>query len=313
MRTITLETQLPPELRGGAVAIGNFDGLHAGHRAVIEGARSTGQTKRPWLMATFDPTPRDLFAPDAPPDRIHTTRQRARVLERLGVDACVEIPFDLPLSRLTDQQFVDQVLVDRMGVSAVSVGFDFRFGQNRMGDTDALQEICGAHAITVHVVEEVDDEGGKLSSTRIRAALSNGDFSAARAQLGDWWTIDAVVEAGEKRGRTLGFPTANMKLGKLIQPPFGVYAVFAREAGATSWRPGVANFGRTPTTGLREPLLEVHLIDFHGDLYGKVMETAFVAFLRPEAHFPSIEELTEQMHTDRQTAKDVLAKAEFPL
>lgn len=313
MRTITLDRPLPPELRGGAVAIGNFDGLHAGHRAVIEGARLSKAADKAWLMATFDPTPRDLFAPNAAPDRIHTPRQRTRVLERLGVDACVTIPFDTPLSQLTDLEFVEQVLVERMGVCAVSVGFDFRFGQNRMGDTDSLHRICAQHDMSVHVVEAVEDAEGKLSSTRIRGAIRAGDLHAARDMLGDWWTIDAPVEEGEKRGRTLGFPTANMKLGPLVQPPFGVYAVFARETGSKEWLPAVASFGRTPTTGLREPLLEVYILDFQGDLYGKEVETAFVDFLRPEAHFASIEDLTKQMHLDSQRAQDVLAKADLPL
>lgn len=305
--------RVPDELRGGAVALGNFDGMHAGHRAVVEAAREVGSAGAPWVVATFDPTPRDLFAPDGPPSRIHTSRQRLRALERMGVDACVLIPFDRDLSQLSDEAFVDDVLCSGFGAGGVSVGFDFRFGRGRMGDAARLKELCGARDLDVRIVEEVSDEGGKLSSTRIRAAISGGELDAARALLGDWWVVDAVVENGEQRGRTLGFATANMRLGRLIAPPFGVYAVFGRVVGDEAWLPAVASFGRTPTTGLRDPLLEVHFIDFEGDLYGKEVETAFVRYLRPEVEFSSIEALVTQMELDRSQAKSVLAAAPQPL
>ncbi len=312
MLTVSLEGQAPKELRGGFVAIGNFDGLHAGHRAVIEAAKDLGAGSGPWIMATFDPSPRDLFAPNQPSERIHTPRQRARVLERMGVDGCVLIPFDRELSQQSDEAFVDDVLIGRLGAKGCAVGFDFRFGRGRMGDTDRLVELGRARGIAVEIVPEVSDSVGKLSSTRIRQAIISGRLDDARSLLGDWWVVDAVVEGGEKRGRTLGFPTANMRLEGLVHPPFGVYAVFAREEGAKDWLPGVASFGRTPTTGLREPLLEVHLLDVSADLYGRRLETAFVSYLRAEERYESIEDLTAQMHKDREQARAILAAAPPP-
>lgn len=313
MRTFVLDRPVPEDLRGAAIAIGNFDGLHPGHRAVIEAARNTAASKRAWLMATFDPSPRDLFAPDAAPERIHTPLQRTRVLERMGVDGCVLIPFDRDLSQLSAEAFVEKVLVDLLGVGAVSVGFDFRFGRQRMGDIETLDRLGDEHGFSVSVVDAVSDEEGKLSSTRIREALRLGECETARNLLGDWWVIDAVVEDGEKRGRTLGFPTANLRLGRLIQPPYGVYAMFARPAGEGPWRPAVASFGRTPTTGLRDPLLEVHILEFEGDLYGQRIEAAFVKRLRAEEKFDSIEALVTQMKLDRQMAVEALAGAQSPL
>lgn len=312
MQTVTLEGELPASMQGGCVALGNFDGLHAGHRAVIEGARQLAAGGAPLLVATFDPTPRDLFAPNEPAARIHTARQRQQTAASLGADGLVLIPFDRALSQSSDEAFVEDILVRRMGVKGVSVGFDFRFGRGRMGGVNRLTELCRERGIQIRVVDEVADGEGKLSSTRIREAIRQGDMAAAKRQLGDWWVIDAEVEDGEKRGRTLGFPTANMRLGKLVEPSFGVYAVWSRVVGQTEWSPGVASFGRTPTTGVRDPLLEVHLFDFAGNLYGKRLETAFVEFLRPEATFASIEELTAQMHRDKANAAKVLEKASLP-
>lgn len=312
MQTVTLDGELPASLKGGCVALGNFDGLHAGHRAVIDGARALAAGAAPLLVATFDPTPRDLFAPDEPAGRIHTPRQRERTVEAVGADGLILIPFDRELSQLSDEAFVDEILISKMGVKGVAVGFDFRFGRGRMGGVNRLTELCRERELEIRVVDEVSDAEGKLASTRIREYIRKGELAAAKQQLGDWWVIDAEVEHGEKRGRTLGFPTANMRLGKLVEPPFGVYAVWSRVAGSADWLPGVASFGRTPTTGVRDPLLEVHLFDFDGDLYGVRLETAFVEFLRPEAKFSSIEELTAQMHQDSARAAEVLEKASLP-
>ena len=312
MKTVTLNRQSLDSLRGGRVALGNFDGLHDGHRAVIEAARGMAPADAPLTVATFDPTPRDLFAPDGPPSRIHTPIQRDRVLERLAVDRCVLIPFDRALSQLSDEEFVDGVLVERLNARGVAVGFDFRFGRGRMGDAVRMVELGRARGVDVRIVDQVSDHGGKLSSTRIREAIGQGDVAGAAHMLGDWWIVDSDVEHGEKRGRTLGVPTANMRLGKLIQPRFGVYAVWSRVMGAAAWSPGVASFGRTPTTGLRDPLLEVHVIDFEGDLYGKRLEVAFVAFLRPEAKFDSLDGLVAQMLQDKADAAGVLQNARLP-
>ncbi len=313
MQTIVLTEPAPDNLRGGCVALGNFDGLHAGHRAVIDGARAMAKGDAPVVVATFDPTPRDLFAPDGEPSRIHSSLQRSRTLNRLNVDGCVLMPFDRELSQLSDKAFVERILIDRLGAVGVSVGFDFRFGRGRMGDAKRLAELGREYGFDVTIVEEVADGSGKLSSTRIRDALMKGEMAEAARILGDWWIVDSIVEDGEKRGRTLGYPTANLRLGKLVQPPFGVYAVWCRAAGEGDWIASVASFGRTPTTGLRDPLLEVHLIDFEGDLYGKRLEVAFVEYLRAEAHFASLDELVAQMDRDKAAAVEALASAALPL
>ncbi|MEM7767763.1 MAG: riboflavin kinase, partial [Pseudomonadota bacterium] len=193
--------------------------------------------------------------------------------------------------------------------SHVAVGFDFRFGRGRMGDASRLASLGRALGFGVTIVEEVTDGGLKASSTAIRQALRAGEPERAAEMLGHPWSVTALVEHGEKRGRTLGFPTANMHLGDIIHPRHGVYAVRARIDGETQWRPGVANFGRTPTTGLRDPLLETVLFDFDGDLYGQSVEIAFIAFLRPEATFDTLDEMVTQMHQDVADAKARLSAA----
>ena len=217
------------------------------------------------------------------------------------------------MAAMTDQEFCQRVIVDEIGASSVSVGFDFRFGKGRMGDAASLQRIGAELGFEVKIVAEVKGNGVKVSSSRVRETLERGDMVAAAEALGGPWIVDAIVEHGEKRGRTLGFPTANMRLGEIVHPTHGVYAVWAREDGETSWRPGVANFGRTPTTGERDALLEVMVFDFTGNLYGKRLHTAFVKFLRPEARFGGLEELVVAMKQDVVEARGVLAGARPPL
>ena len=313
MRTLHLLDELPAELRGASVALGNFDGLHAGHLAVVDAARRAAVERcRPTCVATFDPPPRRLFQPDAPPFRLLTDLRRERVLEGAGVDACVLVPFNAATAAMTDAEFVTDVLARRMGVSAVAVGADFQFGRRRMGDVASLRRLAAAEGIDTRVVEEVVGEGEKLSSTRIRQLIASGDMEGAARQLGRIWMVDAIVEHGEKRGRTLGYPTANMRLGDIIEPAHGVYAVWSRIEGEPLWRPAVASFGRTPTTGERAPLLEVYLFDFAGDLYGRRLHTAFVSFLRAEARFASLDQLVVQMRRDEAEARARLAHASPP-
>jgi riboflavin kinase/FMN adenylyltransferase len=187
------------------------------------------------------------------------------------------------------------------------VGFDFRFGKGRMGDADSLRRIGAELGFDVQVVAEVKEGGHKVSSSRIREAIERGDMSEAARGLGDVWVTDAIVEHGEKRGRELGYPTANMSLGEIVHPAHGVYAVWARIEGDRVWRPAAANFGRTPTTGLRDPLLEVVILDWSGDLYGQRLHTAFVQHLRPEAHYDSLDALVQQMHADVAQCRQILA------
>lgn len=299
--------------KGAAIALGNFDGLHAGHRAVIESAREAAQRLNVKLgVATFEPPPRRYFQPDAPPFRLMTPARRAIALEALGVKETHLLRFDAAMAGMTDREFCERVLVGEVGAASVSVGFDFRFGKNRVGDAAGLTRLGQELGFEVKIVAEVASGGKKVSSSGIREAIERGDVKEAGKALGGYWIVDAIVDHGEKRGRTLGFPTANMQLGEIVHPAHGIYAVWAREDGKTSWRPGVANFGRTPTTGLRDALLEVVMFDFDGDLYGKRVHTAFAKYLRPETKFAGLDALVEQMKKDAEQARAVLAALNPP-
>lgn len=308
MRVLIASSRFPADARGASAALGNFDGLHAGHRAVIEQARTdAAELGAPFGVATFEPAPRRHFQPDAPPFRLMTSLRRDLALADMGVDLCCLLRFDGAMAAMTDRDFARIVLREQLGLRAVTVGFDFRFGHNRMGDATSLERLGRELGFGVSVVAEVAHGGGKASSTVIRQLIQHGDMAAAAQALGAWWTVDAIVEHGEKRGRLLGYPTANMKLGEIVQPAFGVYAVWARLDAEAEWRPGVASFGRTPTTGLRDPLLEVVVFDWSGDLYGQRLHTAFARRLRPEETFDGLETLVAQMRKDEAAARAVLA------
>ncbi|MDP3738717.1 MAG: bifunctional riboflavin kinase/FAD synthetase [Hyphomonadaceae bacterium] len=293
---------------GAAIALGNFDGLHAGHRAVIESAREAARRRQaPLGVATFEPPPRRYFQPGAPPFRLMTECRREIALNAMGVDQIHLLKFDSSMAAMTDREFCERVLVGQVGAVSVSVGFDFRFGKNRMGNAENLKRIGADLGFEVKIVEEVASNGEKVSSSRIREAIERGDVVEAGKALGGYWIVDAIVDHGEKRGRTLGYPTANMQLGEIVHPAHGVYAVWTREDSETGWRPGVANFGRTPTTGLRDPLLEVVVFDFEGDLYGRRLHTAFVKHLRPEKKFSGLDTLVAAMKQDEAEARSILS------
>ncbi len=295
------------------MALGNFDGLHDGHRAVIENAREAARQRgAPLAVATFEPAPRRYFQPAAPPFRLMTRRRREIALTALGVDLCFLLRFDARLAAMTDRAFAASVLDQTLGAQAVSVGFDFRFGHNRIGDAAGLVRLGQELGFDGRIVAEVAHGGEKASSSGIREMIQRGDMIAAARALGDYWITDAIVEHGEKRGAALGFPTANLKLGEIVHPAHGVYAVWARKEDETTWRPGVASFGRTPTTGLRDPLLEVVVFDWSGDLYGQRLHVAFADFLRPEAKFPGLDELVAQMKQDAAQARAILARLPAP-
>ncbi|MEQ1783073.1 MAG: bifunctional riboflavin kinase/FAD synthetase [Hyphomonadaceae bacterium] len=298
---------------GAAIALGNFDGLHAGHRAVIEDARRMSKKiGAPLGVATFEPAPRRFFQPDAPPFRLMTPLRRQIALDAIGVEQLHLLHFDAVMASMTDREFCERVVIEEVGARAVSVGFDFRFGKGRMGDAESLRRIGADLGFDVSVVAEVKEGGAKVSSSGIRTAIESGDMECAARALGEAWLVDAIVEHGEKRGRTLGFPTANMTLGEIVHPAHGVYAVWTRIEGEAVWRSGVASFGRTPTTGLRDALLEVVIFDWSGDLYGKRLHTAFVKYLRPEAKFDGLDALVKQMHADAAEARRVLAATAPP-
>ncbi len=303
MAIIAHYRDVPEAARGFSIALGNFDGVHAGHRAVIEAAKAA---KGKLGVATFEPPPRAYFRPDDPPFRIYRPARRNVRLAELGAEAIYELPFNADMAAMTDEAFAREVLADGLGVSHVTVGFDFRFGRGRMGDAPRLASLGRALGFGVTIVEKIDALGAKASSTAIREALIAGEPHKAADILGHDWVVDGPVEHGEKRGRTIGFPTANLHLGELIHPKHGVYAVRVRIAGEEVWRGGVANFGRTPTTGLRDPLLETFIFDFDGDIYGQMLEVALVQYLRPELKFDQLDDMVEQMHHDKEDARKAL-------
>ncbi len=304
MDAVSATTRLPDDARGASIALGNFDGVHLGHQAVIAAARVGAEGKRV-AAAVFEPHPRRFFQLDAPPFRLQTSGQRARALGDAGVDLLIEIAFDAVLSQMTDEAFAKEILVDRLGAARVAIGFDFRFGRGRMGDAAALKRHGEAFGFEVEVVDAVDDghDPDKVSSTSIRSALQTGDMDQAERLLGRPWAIEGEVITGMQRARGIGFPTANVALGDYLRPLFGVYAT-ATNVGDGVWRPGVSNCGVKPTVGgVAEPLLETHVFDFSADLYGRTVETRLMHFLRAEKKFESFEALTTQIAEDGKAAR----------
>jgi riboflavin kinase / FMN adenylyltransferase len=299
----------PGDLRGASLALGNFDGVHRGHQQVIAAALAAARAAgRPAGAAVFRPHPRRFFQPDAPPFRLQSAGQRARTLERMGLDALFEISFDAELAALTDAQFVHAVLAERLGAAHVAVGCDFTFGRGRMGGAKSLQRLGAEAGVTV---EAIDIVGGaqKISSSTIREAISEGRMAAAAELLGRPWAIEGVVLAGDARGRAIGFPTLNLSLGAYQRPRFGVYAVRV-DVGEDAPRPGVANIGVRPTfTRGAQPLLEAHLFDFSRDLYGRTIEVALIKFLRDEKKFDGLDALKAQIAQDAADASKALDEA----
>ena len=294
------------EEQGASVAMGNFDGVHLGHRSVIDLARHPGL---PLGVVTFEPHPRQYFAPDAPAFRLMDAEARAHRLEKLGVDRLYELPFDARLAGMTAEAFVTDVLVAGLGVRHVTVGADFCFGKGRKGTTAMLEEMgrAAGFGVTIAPILEADGEG--ISSTAIRTALSEGRPRDAARMLGHWHRIEGPVIHGEKRGRELGYPTANMALEGLHLPRLGVYAVTVDvltgpQAGTYG---GAASLGVRPMFGANRPNLETFLFDFAGDLYGQVLSVGFVDYLRPEMVFDGLPALVAQMAADCDRARALLA------
>lgn len=297
---------LTQEARGASVAMGNFDGLHLGHQSVIDLARRPGV---PLGVVTFEPHPRQVFAPDAPPFRLMNAEARANRLAKLGVEALFQLPFDRALAGLAPEDFARDVLADGLGVSHVVVGADFCFGKGRAGKAADLQSLGTRFGFDVTVAPLLAVGGVEVSSTAIRAALAEGRPRDAAAMLGHWHRIEGEVIHGEKRGRELGYPTANMSVEGLHLPRLGVYAVkvdvlTGPQAGGYI---GAASLGVRPMFGENRPNLETFLFDFAGDLYGQHLSVAFVDYLRPELKFDGLEALITQMEADCAKARAVLA------
>ncbi len=296
---------LPPDARGTSVAMGNFDGVHLGHRSVIDLARGAA----PLGVVTFEPHPRQVFQPATAPFRLINAEARANRLAKLGVDELYELPFDATLSGLSPQEFARQILVDGLGVSHVVVGADFRFGQGRSGTADDLATLGRTLGFGVTIAPLLSLDGQEISSTAIRQALADGQPRAAAAMLGHLHRIEGEVIHGEKRGRELGYPTANMSVAGLHLPRLGVYAVRADvltgpQAGAYM---GAASLGVRPMFGVNQPNLETFLLDFKGDLYGQHLSIGFVDFLRPELKFDGLPALITQMEADCTKARGILS------
>lgn len=304
-------SDLPADALGAVVAIGNFDGVHRGHQAVIAEtgrlARELGTTR---AVLTFEPHPRRFFHPDGPPFQLTSFRLKARLLEALGVDHVFLLTFNRALSEVSAEAFVRDILVRDLAVRHAVVGENFAFGHKRRGNVAYLRELGQALGFGVSVLKRVEDPTGEAySSTAIREYLKAGDPIRAALLLGRYWEIEGRVQPGAKLGRTLGFPTANIELGEILEPAHGVYAVRAGidRGEATVWHAGVANLGVRPTVDGGSLLLEVHLFDTETELYGQHMRVALVDYLRPEWRFDSLEAMKDQMREDARRAHVILA------
>ena len=303
---------IAPEHKGGVIAIGNFDGVHRGHRAVIgEAGRIAKANGAPWGVLTFEPHPRMMFTPETPPFRLTPFVDKTRIIEEMGVDFLVVLHFDEALSRLPADEFIATVLVTGLQARHIVSGFDFVFGHKRGGTAQFRESEGKKYGFGATGAGKVVDETGEvISSTRIRAFLAEGKPREAARLLGRPFEISGRVSGGDQRGRTIGFPTANLMLAATTQPALGVYAIRSGlETGETTvWHDGVANLGYRPTFGGTTPVLETHIFDFADDIYGKHLRVALIEFLRPERKFDGITSLTEQIRKDSDQARALLAK-----
>lgn len=295
-------SRVPAAWQGGVVALGNFDGVHRGHQALLARAASMGA---PLVALTFEPHPRRFFVPDTGPFRLTLPPAKLRLLEQYGVQATLAQSFDAAFAALTAEAFIDDVLLQGLGARHVVCGYDFTFGARRGGNVEKLREMGKARGLGVTVLDPVMREGEIYSSTRIREALRAGRVREAAELLGHAWEIEGMVEQGDQRGRTIGFPTANVALGEHLRPRFGVYAVRALIDG--EWKNAVANLGKRPTVGKLQENFEVHLFDFAGDLYGRTIRAQLVDFIRPEMKFAGLDALKAQIAADGQAARAILA------
>lgn len=305
-------SDLPETTRGAVLAIGNFDGVHLGHQQVIADARALAAAKNaPLGVMLFDPHPQQFFAPDAPPFRLTRLVTRAALLADLGVDFTLALPFDATMAACEAEGFISDILLAQLGVSAVCVGYDFCFGKGRRGNFAMLQDIGGEMGFETFATEAVlqPNSTSPFSSSAIRNFLRDGDPEQAAQLMGHAFAIEAEVQKGDQRGRTIGFATANMPLHDYVLPKFGVYAVSAEVldgAFAGQTLKGVANLGMRPTVGTDKPRLESHFFDFEGDLYGANLRVSLLHFIRPEQKFDGLDALKAQISMDSDQAREML-------
>ncbi len=310
MRIVRDHQFVNPDDRGAVAAIGNFDGVHLGHQSVIDLTRAVGtRLGAPLGIMTFEPHPREFFAPDAPPFRLTNAEARAHRLAKLGVEYLFELNFNAALSALSPREFAQNIIVDALGLRHVVVGADFCFGKGRKGTVQDLQSFGQELGFGVTVVPLVKETGSEISSTAIRQALSDGRPRDAARMLGHWHRIEGPVIGGEQRGRELGFPTANMSIQGLHPPKFGVYAVMVDvlDGPHQGSYQGAASIGVRPMFNGDVPNLETFIFDFSGDLYGTELSIALVDYLRPEAKFDGLDALIEQMDRDCARAREILS------
>ncbi|MEX2479388.1 MAG: bifunctional riboflavin kinase/FAD synthetase [Gammaproteobacteria bacterium] len=300
---VTGEDPLPQDCRGGVIAIGNFDGVHRGHQALLAQARDTAaEHQAPFGLVTFEPHPRTFFRPEDPVFRLSPLPLKARLAAALGARYVAALTFDRAFAALEPEAFVRDILVGRYAVAHVVTGYDFHFGRGRKGNAATLRSLGKSLGFEVSSVEQVTDEDGvaPVASSAIRAALRHGNVEAAAHQLGYWWTVLGDVVAGDGRGRDLGYPTANLVLEPGCEPKEGIYAVRVRiddEPGRPA-RAGAAYIGSRPTFATSRRFLEVHLLDYAGDLYGRRLAVEFIAFVRPDQAYEGVEPLKRQMDAD---------------
>jgi riboflavin kinase/FMN adenylyltransferase len=299
---------VPQALRGGIVALGNFDGFHRGHQAVVGRAVERGRAEgRPVLVATFDPHPVRFFRPETPPFRLTSLDQRQRLFAAAGADAMIVFRFGAELAATPAEDFISETLLGLIAAAGVVTGEDFTFGRGRGGNIGVLVEAGSRLGFSVDPVAPVADGEGPVSSSRIREALKAGDCRAAARLLTRPFAIEGIVEHGDKRGREIGYPTANLALGPYLRPRFGIYAVRGRLPDGRILG-GAANLGIRPTFEPPKELLEPYFFDFQGDLYGRMLEVELIDFLRPEAKYDSLDALTAQMAQDCREARRRLAE-----
>jgi len=317
MKIFRHHRDVPDAYKGAIVAVGNFDGVHRGHQALIGEARRIAEERGACLgVLAFEPHPQEFFRPSPESFRLTPFRTKARLIAEQGADVMYALAFDAEMAVRPAQDFVMEVLVESLGVGGVVVGADFQFGKARAGNATVLSYMGEMEGFGVTVFEPVAAEGqDKISSSRIRDALKAGRPEEAAHLLGHWWAVEARVEHGDKRGRTIGFPTANMRLDHTLKPAYGVYA--ARATIIEDDKPvgtfdGVANFGIRPMFEIDVPLLETYLFDFDGDLYGKHLAVELVAYLRPEAKLAGLDALKAQIAVDSAAARAALKTAAIP-
>ena len=307
MRRLTSDCPVPAELRGAILALGNFDGFHLGHQAVVGRAIQRGaHERRPVIVATFDPHPVAFFKPDVPPFRLTTLDQREALFAHAGADAMLVFAFDAALASTSAEDFVAGLLAERVGAAGVVTGEDFTFGRGRGGNAAILGEIGMENGIAAETVPAILLDGERVSSGRVREALVAGVPEVATRMLTRPFAIAGEVQHGDKRGRELGWPTANVTLGDYQRPAYGIYAVRVTLDDGSE-HGGVASLGVRPMFSPARELLEAHLFDFDGDLYGRTIETSLVAYIRPEADLASLDELKAQMARDALAARSILA------